>query len=146
MYIKTILPEEFSEAMMIRASLNLITTSEHLNTLITSSKHKNIKIFVNDFDKPVGYISWDRVSRETLYMMTLNKGTIKYRYEKNEGHFFVINDIVMDKNQISRIKNQWKKFLIKRHAFISTRKNDVVLYSRDKKRFKRKTLQRTYVS
>ncbi len=138
--IKNHLSPEFSRALIIRAENFLGVDPKTLRNLITSSRNNNIKIFTDNYGRLAGYVSWSRISSDTLRMMYKSLNNPRYIYERNDGKIFLIDDIVFGKAYQKTCKRKLRKFLYKKRCFCFIKSNKLKLYVRNKKRFKSTTI------
>jgi hypothetical protein len=77
-----------------RIVAKLETSPDLLGRLVQSCENENIFIFKSAMKKPIGYIAWIRVCKETYLMMQKTNRLPSYAYENNEGYLPVIYDVV----------------------------------------------------
>lgn len=121
------------DAMNIRLSSGLNTTSSDYQKLYFSSSFGNIEILKGTAGQAVGYIAFANANKESVRKTLQFLEAPNYRFEYNEGNYLLLLDIVILK-QYSRYGSQLlKKFLKNRKRIIFYRKNRSVIYIKKEK-------------
>ena len=98
-------PDILIQAMDARYQCGLPTSAAQYFTIKNSVECGFSSILYDLLGKPMGYICWAKVSKETLHLTKRTGKLPRYPFEWNEGEITLITDVV--------IKKQWSKKAIR---------------------------------
>lgn len=120
--IEQLTSKEFCAAMSIRANSALSTSAEHAQLLLYLANRGQIRIFQDNYFRPIGYVAWSKVTKDTLNLIPALQGNIKYPYERTCGYLYWIDDLVIEPRFRLDGRKRWLRFFKKRR-FIAYAKN-----------------------
>ncbi|WP_016954663.1 toxin-activating lysine-acyltransferase [Catenovulum agarivorans] len=120
--IEQLTSKEFCAAMSIRANSGLSTSAEHTQLLLYLANRGQIRIFQDNYFRPIGYVAWSKVTKDTLNLIPALQGNIKYPYERTSGYLYWIDDLVIEPRYRLDGRKRWLRFFKKRR-FIAYAKN-----------------------
>lgn len=128
--------KEFCALMAIRANCGLSTSAKQTQLLHYLAKKNQVRIILDNFFRPIGYIAWSRITSDTLRLIPALQGQIKYPYERIDGYLYWIDDVVIDPRFRELGRQRWLRFLKKRRFFAYTRKDRIYISTRKRKKHK----------
>jgi hemolysin-activating ACP:hemolysin acyltransferase len=130
-------PEEFGKVLDIRCMTNLNTSAGLLSALQHSAAQGNIELFYSTAKRPIAYIAWAKVTKESLLLMFKTKQMPAYPYEWNEGHFMIVYDIVFSPQWGDKARMDTLDYLFKKRFFAYFRRNKLhVFYRKHNRHFR----------
>jgi hypothetical protein len=115
-----------------RARNGLVTTPEQFSQLRSSAANGTAMIFKDVLYRPIGYIAWANVNKESiLRLSTLGKFPC-YPYEWNEGGVFLLLDVVFDGDSRRYGLSELKRVLSTKRAVVFSKRKSCRLYLKRK--------------
>lgn len=123
----------FFNAIEIRVRRGLSTSPEEMLRLRSSIEHETLEILTDSFKKPIGYLVFAKVCKESSLIL-LNSGSLPMRnYEWREGFSTLITDIVFCPQRSHEARIELVDFLRKQRSILYLRKNVANLWIRKHK-------------
>jgi len=88
------LSTQFGVVCELRSKTALSTSAELLRWLNFSTRTHCYQLFYDSLNKPIGYIIWANVCRETITRLARTGQMPRYPYEWNEGYITLVLDLV----------------------------------------------------
>ena len=128
------------EALQFRASLGLATPPDIFFRLLNSSLAEKLVVFKDQIKRPIGYLAWAGVNRESALRFLKSGQYPLYPYEWNDGGIALILDVAIQKRSNFDALNQMTEFIHSKRAIIFCKKSTPKLYFRQKDKLIRKRL------
>lgn len=129
----------------LRADLNLNSSPDNIKSLLRSGEHGLFDIFKNHLERPVGYLTWANINKESFRRLLDFNENLRYAYEWNEGRIVLITDVAFSRNNRQGLRKRLEEAL-KGRRVVAFRRNGVLsVYTRTNGRF-RLALKKTAVS
>ena len=130
-------PKRFGVLCDIRAYRWLHTTPEQLLHLRASAEANTFEIFWDQHGRPLGYVVWANVCRESAERLNRNGQFPRYTYEWSEGHICLLLDVVINDVDRKLALRQFKAVLSERKIIVFRRRGEVRLYLKKNGRLRR---------
>lgn len=116
------------EALELRAVNGLNTPPDLFVRLRNSAYTDKLIIFKDQLNSSIAYLAWANANKESASRLLKKGGLPIYPYEWGEGGFFLILDIVIQKNSSFDAVRQIKKLIFSKRAVIFSKRNKCKLY------------------
>lgn len=113
-----------------RARNGLSTTPEQFGQLRNSAANAAAIILKNVLHRPIGYVAWACVNKESILRLSTLGKFPSYMYEWNEGGIFLLLDVVIDADSRRYGLSELKRILSTKRAVVFSRKKKCRLYLR----------------
>lgn len=118
----------FMQVVRIRIARLLTSTPEQLANLQISCGKKKITIFRDHMERPIAYVAWADVNKESARRFIDDGTGPSYPYEWNEGEFRLILDVVSCGPYRTMFASQFRNWLRMNRVVMFARRNKTRLY------------------
>jgi hemolysin-activating ACP:hemolysin acyltransferase len=135
-------PEVLLEALELRARFRMETPPESLLYLTRSARKGMLRILRDKLRRPVGYVAWAEVNKESLRRMQRVGLDMLAHYEWDEGHLVVIVDAAFAPGRARCLAQPLMAAFARRRVVVLARSHAFSLYARSGAGFRHAHTQR----
>lgn len=128
------LPKDFSILCDIRSTIALNTSPLQLYWFKLATKANTCQILWDEFERPIGYILWANICKESLLRIQRSGIYPQYPYEWSEGKITLILDIAINDVNRAAALHQIRTFMKKQKIVTYTKKSIGKLHIKQKQR------------
>lgn len=119
------------DIFMLRARLGLNTPPRVALNLGNSMRHGAVKIFYDCYQRPVGYVAWADINKESLLRLVQKGKFPSYIYEWSEGGFRLVVDAAFQRTKLVSAPRQVAIFMRSKRLLLWVRRGRLVVYARN---------------
>lgn len=135
------LPKGFSILCDVRSTIAINTSPMHLYWFKMAAKANTYQILWDEFERPIGYVLWANICKESLFRIQRTGIYPQHHYEWSEGKIKLILDIAInDLNRVDAL-HQIKSLMKKQKIVAYTKKSIGKLHIKQKHRLSPKGQQ-----
>ena len=120
----------------LRADLNLTSSPDNIKILLRSGENGLFTIFKNQLERPVGYLTWAGINKESFRRLLDFNENLKYPYEWNEGRIALITDVALAKSCRQVLRTHIRESLRNKRLVVFRRSGVVSVYARTHRGFR----------
>lgn len=128
----------YSDALDILISRRFDINPDRIKSLKFSAKKSKLEILLGFGEKPIGFVSWAGVNKDSVVLFLNQKRLPTYFWEYDEGNIAFIQDIAFKDKWAYQARKKLIEFIKSKKAIFYVRKNKAYLLIRKKNYFKRK--------
>lgn len=125
------------ELLAVRFDAGLVTSPENFLMLRNSAQARTAAVFQDHMQRPIGYLIWADVNKESAARLMRNGTAPLYFYEWNEGDICLLLDVVILPHGSAAAVGQLLSLLKARRAVLRCRRHRSKLYFKNALRLSR---------
>jgi len=127
--------KDFCDLLDIRAQYSISTSAETLVMLRNSVKNNLYYIFKNEFSRPIGYLAWARINKESFLELSRSTKMPVYEYEWDEGNIIVLTDVLHKSQSAFQLRGELVKIFHRARIVVLANYSHLSIYLLKRNRY-----------
>lgn len=124
------------ELLALRAQYGFITSPACFINLRRSAGRNLTYIFRNELERPIGYIAWANINKESFVRLQKTGIMPTFPYEWDEGRLTLVVDMAFGKGHTKHLRATLSTFLSRKRVVIFLKRKCLSVYSKKEGQFK----------